>query len=66
MKDWKRHYVAKDHKAAEENAKIVLADKKWRPDVYYTYRLRRMNARMLPGMREFGLDFELFLKRAEG
>jgi len=66
LKDWKRHYVAKDHKAAEENAKIVLANKKWRPDVYYTYRLRRMNARMLPGMRKFGLDFELFLKRAEG
>jgi hypothetical protein len=37
-----------------------------RPDIYYCYRQLRMNLRMLPGTRDFGLDFELLLKITKG
>ena len=63
FKDWKKHYVVKRPAAAAQGeTQIVLPPKKNRPDLYYLYRLHRMNLRMLPGMREFGLDYELLLK----
>lgn len=65
FKDWKRDYVVREddnHRAPAAEPKIVLPPKKNRPDAYYTYRQVRMNLRMLPGMREFGLDYELLLR----
>lgn len=60
---WKRPYVPRaDSDAGEGEGKIVLPPRKNRPDLYYRYRQLRMNLRMLPGMREFGLDFELLLR----
>lgn len=65
LKDWKAHYVARGDNATGANTGIVLPPKKFRPDIYYTYRLLRMNLRMLPGIRDFGLDYELLLKPKE-
>lgn len=62
LKDWKRHYAPRPN-PVDGNSGIVLPPDKSRPGFYYTYRMIRMNLRMLPGMREFGLDFEVFLKR---
>lgn len=74
FKDWKRDYVAREddnHSDAASDARdgatsdeprIKLPPKKERPDLYYTYRQVRMNLRMLPGLREFGLDYELLLR----
>ncbi|HEX8853720.1 MAG TPA: class I SAM-dependent methyltransferase [Pyrinomonadaceae bacterium] len=61
LKDWKRHYVSRDAAPPRADAEITLPPAKHRPDIYYTYRFHRMNLRMLPGMCEFGLDFELHL-----
>lgn len=65
FKDWKKDYRARPHDGSAGDAEIVLPPGKKRPEVYYTYRLRRMNLRMLPGMRDFGLDYELLLKVKE-
>lgn len=67
FKDWKRDYVVRDDDHGEplpaaDEPRIRLPPKKERPDAYYTYRQVRMNLRMLPGMREFGLDYELLLR----
>jgi SAM-dependent methyltransferase len=61
IKDWKRHYVAKPFGTSSRNAKITLPPEKSRPPFYYRYRMTRMNSRMLPGMREFGLDYQFVL-----
>ena len=61
LKDWRRHYVAKPFGSSGANAKIKLPPEKSRPHFYYRYRMTRMNARMLPGMREFGLDYQFVL-----
>lgn len=63
FKDWKRDYAVRaDDNHAPSEPEIRLPPKKNRPDAYYTYRQVRMNLRMLPGMREFGLDYELLLR----
>lgn len=59
---WKRGYDATEEPAAAEPAEIRLPPEKRRPDLYYRYRQLRMNLRMLPGLCEFGLDFELLLR----
>ena len=62
---WKRGYAppdGDDAPLAAESPGIRLPPKKNRPDLYYRYRHLRMNLRMLPGLREFGLDFELILR----
>lgn len=65
LKDWKRHYIPRVHREVSDSTDIVLLPKKHRPAMYYTYRQLRMNLRKLPGMREFGLDYELLLKPKE-
>lgn len=61
LKDWRRHYAQRPNNHQNGDGVIVLAPDKRRPSAYYTYRMIRMDLRMLPGMREFGLDYELFL-----
>ena len=63
LSNWKRHYVPRPHEESDGNSAIALPPNKNRPDLYYTYRLVRMKLRMLPGLREFGLDFEIILRR---
>jgi len=62
LKDWKRHYRAKPFGNNGANPRITLPPEKSRPRFYYRYRMIRMNSRMLPGMREFGLDYQFVLK----
>ena len=60
---WKKYYAPKEGAApAAEEGAIRLPKKKNRPDLYYRYRLLRMQLRTLPGMRRFGLDYELLLR----
>jgi SAM-dependent methyltransferase len=61
LKDWKRHYLAKPFGSNGANPQISLPPGKMRPHFYYRYRMIRMNLRMLPGMREFGLDYQFVL-----
>ena len=61
LKDWKRHYVPRPNNHHNGDSVIVLPPDKHRPGAYYTYRMIRMDLRMLPGLREFGLDYELVL-----
>jgi SAM-dependent methyltransferase len=61
LKDWKRHYRAKPFGNNGANPRITLPPEKSRPRFYYRYRMIRMNSRMLPGMREFGLDYQFVL-----
>ncbi len=63
LKNWKRHYVPRPPSEEDGDSAIALPPNKNRPGLYYTYRLVRMKLRMLPGLREFGLDFEIILKR---
>ena len=65
LKNWKRHYAVRFEDEAEGETNIKLSPGKNRPDLYYTYRLHRMNLRMLPGLRRFGLDYEVLLKPKE-
>jgi SAM-dependent methyltransferase len=62
FKDWRRHYVSEPHRETDHSTPIALVPGKHRPDLYYTYRMIQMTLRMLPGMREFGLDYELLLR----
>lgn len=66
FQDWQQHYAQgpNNHLNGGNNG-IVLPPDKHRPSAYYTYRMIRMDLRMLPGMREFGLDYELFLRPTE-
>ena len=60
---WKKYYTTKDGPApAEDEGEINLPPRKNRPDLYYRYRLLRMQLRTLRGMRSFGLDYELILR----
>ncbi|MFN2500604.1 MAG: class I SAM-dependent methyltransferase [Pyrinomonadaceae bacterium] len=63
FKNWTRFYSVdrKSHKPLQTN-KIALPPKKERPGAYYRYRNFRMNAKMLKGLRPYGLDFELILR----
>lgn len=63
-KNWQRPYVAANRPvaAADAQPEIVLPPKRRRPDIYYRYRFARFRLRMLPGMRDFGLDYLLLLK----
>ena len=61
LKDWRRHYAAKPFGSNGATPQITLPPAKARPPFYYRYRMIRMNARMLPGMREFGLDYQFVL-----
>ena len=61
-KNWKRGYESPEGAPPTGDAEISLPPKKERPDLYYRYRQWRMRARTLPGMRDFGLDFELTLR----
>jgi SAM-dependent methyltransferase len=63
FKDWKKHYRKKtEPSAGDTNGEIVLPPGKDRPDIYYKFRLLKMNATMWPGMTNTGLDFELLLR----
>jgi SAM-dependent methyltransferase len=63
FKDWTAPYRRRlSDIATTGSGEISLPAKRERPDIYYRYRQLRMNARMLPGLRSFGLDFELLLK----
>jgi hypothetical protein len=62
LKDWQVHYAQGPNNHLNGSNGIVLPPDKHRPSAYYTYRMIRMDLRMLPGMREFGLDYELFLR----
>ncbi len=65
FKDWRQPYRQRPAETdPQDHHQISLPQNKERPDLYYRYRQFRMNARMLPGMRSFGLDFELLLKPA--
>jgi hypothetical protein len=61
LKDWKRHYAPRPNNHRNGDSVIVLPPDKHRPAAYYTYRMIGMDLRMLPGMREFGLDYDLSL-----
>lgn len=61
LKDWKRHYAQRPNNHRNGDNGIELPPDKHRPSAYYAYRMIGMDLRMLPGMREFGLDYELFL-----
>lgn len=63
LKNWKKHYAPRPHDQTEGELAIRLPPEKNRPSFYYAYRMISMKVRMLPGMREFGLDYELLLKR---
>lgn len=63
FKDWKKHYFPRpEPPQSGEKVEIALPPKKNRPAAYYTYRQIRMNLRRFPGLREYGLDFEILLK----
>jgi SAM-dependent methyltransferase len=63
FKDWKKHYRRPAKSTdTETNGDIVLPPGKQRPDIYYKFRLLKMNAGMWPGLTNTGLDFELILK----
>lgn len=64
FKDWRRHYFRRPFSDTGADA-IALPPEKARPHLYYLYRLVRMKARMLPGLHDFGLDFEIILTRKE-
>lgn len=67
FKDWTEPYRRRlPDIATSASGEISLPAKKERPDIYYRYRQVRMNTRMLPGLRSFGLDFELLLKPTTG
>jgi SAM-dependent methyltransferase len=60
---WEDRHVARDRVAASPSSTdIVLPPKKERPDLYYKYRFLQLRLKMLPGMREFGLDYLLLLR----
>ena len=61
-KNWKKDYKVKPIETVNNHNRIALSPKKNRPDLYYKYRYFRMHSKMLPGMQNFGLDFELLLK----
>ncbi|HKP47843.1 MAG TPA: class I SAM-dependent methyltransferase [Pyrinomonadaceae bacterium] len=61
FRDWKRHYVAKPFSSNGGKPRIELPPEKPRPNLYYRYRMVRMNSRMLSGMRDFGLDYQFVL-----
>lgn len=65
LKNWKKHYAPRPLNESGADDTIMLPPDKKRPSFYYTYRMISMKARMLPGMREFGLDYELLLKRKD-
>lgn len=64
FKDEKKYYAppADDGGGSRRDGRISLPPGKNRPDLYYIYRLIRMNVRMWPGTREYGLDYEFLLK----
>ncbi len=63
LKNWKKHYAPRPLGDVDDKAAIVLPPGKKRPRFYYVYRMISMSTRMLPGLREFGLDYELLLQR---
>jgi 2-polyprenyl-3-methyl-5-hydroxy-6-metoxy-1,4-benzoquinol methylase len=58
--NWKAPYVLKEKSAASDT--FTVNEKKKKPDFYYQYRFAQLNAKMLPGLHKFGLDYQLFLK----
>ena len=63
FRNWKKHYAPRPHHDSGADAAVALPPEKKRLSFYYDYRWRSMKARMLPGLRSFGLDYELLLKR---
>jgi SAM-dependent methyltransferase len=61
IKDWKKHYRRNESTSDNSTSAIQLPPMKKRPDIYYRYRHFRFHAKMLPGLRSFGLDYELIL-----
>lgn len=58
---WKNPYFTE----AKENmpdGEIRLSPEKKRPDLYYRFRQKLFDLKMLPGLREYGLEFKLLLK----
>lgn len=68
-KNWKETYrppQAPGCEAAE--GKVVVTEGRKRPALYYHYRFFESGLRMVPGLREFGLDFAFLLepRQAQG
>jgi SAM-dependent methyltransferase len=63
FKDWKKPYHPRQRADdLDTDGEIVLPAGKDRPDIYYKFRLLKMNATMWPGLTNTGLDFELLLR----
>jgi 2-polyprenyl-3-methyl-5-hydroxy-6-metoxy-1,4-benzoquinol methylase len=62
-KSWKKPYFSteKDKPSAGE---IRLSPEKKRPDIYYRWRQKMFDLKMLRGLNEYGLEFKLLLKPA--
>lgn len=58
--NWKAPYVLKEKSPASDT--FTVNEKKKKPDFYYQYRFAQLNAKMLPGLHRFGLDYQFFLK----
>jgi SAM-dependent methyltransferase len=57
---WKKHY--RPHTVLPDRASIQLPARKKRLPGYYAYRFWHQRLKMLPGLWNFGLDFEIILR----
>ena len=61
-RNWVTPYIWKERPNSYPNGEITLPPYKNRPNIYYRYRYLRQYARMIPGMRESGLEFKILLR----
>jgi SAM-dependent methyltransferase len=59
---WKQPYKPRENESITLSAAIQLPARKKRLPGYYAFRFRQARLKMLPGLRSFGLDFEIMLK----
>jgi SAM-dependent methyltransferase len=57
---WKKHY--RRHAVVPPQVSIELPPRKKRLPGYYAFRFWQQRVKMLPGLRKFGLDFEVILR----
>lgn len=60
-RNWKEPYFPKE-KAETAAPRVAVRVKKKHADFYYKYRFMQFNLKMLPGLRRYGLDFQLILQ----
>lgn len=60
-KNWKKPYYPRE-KAENAAARVAVRVKKKHAAFYYRYRFMQFNLKMLPGLRRYGLDFQLILQ----